>query len=117
MKVVSLLCVLAFAMMLSSNAMARNQVGPDVCYETVDACFHEGDWWYSSTVGSGGGISTSLNCGLTDGCKTCGTTSLGKPVCVKVNFSAHCKCGTNQLQGAGPNVVSCWSEGQCEYRG
>lgn len=115
---VRLFLVFALAMMLSSNALAARNQDTSQCYETVDACFHEGDWWYQGYEGSGGGGAyTRLECGLTEGCKTCGTTSLGKPVCVKVRLNASCKCEILPVEGAGPNIVYCSEQGTCEYRG
>lgn len=89
--------------------------GPCV-YETIDACFHEGDWWYEGTSIDGGFRYTTLSCGLTDGCKACGLTAQGKPVCVNILYDAACKCKLEQVPDAGPNIVSCSDEGACEVR-
>jgi hypothetical protein len=85
-------------------------------YQTIDACFHEGDWWYEGTTIEGGFRYTVIDCGLTDGCKACGLTSLGKPVCVNILYNAACKCNIEHVPGTGPNIVACNSEGSCEVR-
>jgi hypothetical protein len=113
------MAMLATALTASAAVEPENKQtdgGPCV-YETIDACFHEGDWWYEGTSIEGGFRYTVINCGLTDGCKACGLTDQGKPVCVSIPYNAACKCRIEQVPNAGPNIVSCSDDGACEYRG
>lgn len=93
----------------------QTDYGPCI-YETIDACFHNGDWWYEGTSIDGGYRYNVTTCGLTEGCKACGITNLGKPICVNVLYNAACKCKVEPVPDAGPNIVMCSDEGQCEVR-
>jgi hypothetical protein len=114
--------ILVAVLMLATTASAtltaeRKQTeNPPCTSQTIDACFHEGDWWYEGTSIDGGFVYTVINCGLTEGCKACGLTSLGKPVCVNILYNAACKCTIEHVPGTGPNIVSCHDEGVCEVR-
>lgn len=112
-------------MTLLSAAMASAAVDPshkdpatEPCqYQTIDACFHAGDWWYDTiSVDDAGNSYETIDCGLSEGCKACGTTSLGKPVCVTVQMNASCKCWIKPVPNAGPNIVYCDFNGECQFR-
>jgi hypothetical protein len=95
----------------------RRQTDNGPClYETIDACFHEGDWWYEDTTIVDGLRHNNVQCGLADGCKACGVTSQGKPVCVSILYDASCRCRVEHIPGTGPNIVTCSDEGICEVR-
>lgn len=102
-----------------ASAVVQNQTPADepCVYETIDACFHDGDWWYDNANIQGGLIFRDLDCGLSGGCKTCGTSSQGKPVCVTVTMDAKCSCATDPVPGGAPNIVYCSDAGTCKFRG
>ncbi len=115
-----ILCLLL--LVSAPAAFAVNPQGPRVdepnyCDDDIDQCFYAGDWWYSTTsVDDDGYIFRLVDCGLTEGCKACGTTSRGKPVCVRVQMDASCSCAISPVPNAGPNIVRCDSNGACQYR-
>lgn len=123
MPKVTRITVILIVLAITSAAFATPQkdkrqtdYGP-CTYETIDACFHEGDWWYERThVENGQPFPEVLSCGLTEGCKACGQTSQGKPVCVQIEYTAACRCATTPVPGAGPNIVQCNSQGSCDFR-
>lgn len=122
-KLLYLTALIAAAIVLTANtasAAVRNvdPVKEPCIYQTIDACFHEGDWWYSTTsVGSDGQVHDLIDCGLSEGCKFCGTTAAGKPQCIIVNITnGGCSCSITPVPGAGPNIVQCELKGVCQYR-
>ena len=121
-KMLHLFIIVALTLLTTTTALAavapstrQTDNGPCI-YETIDACFHDGDWWYENTSTSNGYKYSDIDCGLIDGCNACGTTSLGKPICVQVQYDAACKCRVEPLPGAGPNIVYCKDEGTCHVR-
>ncbi|MEA2570467.1 MAG: hypothetical protein QOI24_2468 [Acidobacteriota bacterium] len=109
--------------LISSVAFAGTGSGPpskdpvsDPCEAEIDTCFHEGDWWYTSLIYYDGSTHTHTDCGLSEGCKACGQTSQGAPVCAKVMTDSACTCEIIPVPGAGPNIVQCSAQGTCYYR-
>ena len=88
----------------------------EACQADIDTCFHEGDWWYTSLYYQNGSTHTHTDCYLSEGCKVCGVTSQGAPVCAKAGVSAACTCELVHVDGAGPNIVECSAQGTCTFR-
>lgn len=84
---------------------------------SMDQCFHSGDWWGTTMVWTRNGPSTTIACGLSQGCATCVQNAWGKLICgYGILANASCSCKDVRPPGAGPGITLCQESGHCTYR-